>query len=78
MSQALRVGSGTRRAVLLWQEISPHSAPSTRIEIDIEAAVPMLRMYSTWTGETLRRTDWLRSRGAPVEGVRAGTIGTGS
>jgi hypothetical protein len=55
-SQALRTWSGTRRGALLWQEISPQSSPSRRIEIDMEAMVPMLRMYSRWTGETLRRT----------------------
>ena len=64
-------------ASLLWQEIRPQSSPSRRIEIDIEAAVPMLRMYSRWTGETLRRTAKLRSSGRPVSGLRAGTIGTG-
>ena len=37
----------------------------------------MFRMYSTWTGETLRRTAKLRSSGRPVSGLRAGTIGTG-
>ena len=61
-----------RRA--LWQEIRPHSAPSTRIDTDIDAIVPMLRMYSTCTGETLRRIDWLRSRGsAPSTRPRAGS-----
>ena len=34
--------------------MSPHSRPPRRIDTDIEAAVSMLRMYSRWTGETLR------------------------
>jgi len=45
------------------------------IEIDIEAATPMLRRYSQWTGETLRRCAKLRSSGAP-EASRSGRIGT--
>ena len=51
--------------------------PSTRMETDMDAIVPMLRMYSTWTGETERSTDWLRSSGVPA-GVMAGRIGTGA
>src|SRR3954449_4611279 len=55
---------------LLWQEISPHSSPSWSSETDMEAAVPMLRMYSRWTGETLRRTAKPRSGRRPVSGLR--------
>ncbi len=73
--------SGPRRGpawgVEWWQEIRPQSSPSTRIEIDIEAGVPMLAMYSTWTGETLRSVAKPRSSGRPVLGLAAGSIGTG-
>ncbi len=60
-SQAFLTCSDTRRGVAWWQETRPQSRPSTRMETDMEAAVPMFFMYSTWTGETLRSTDALRS-----------------
>ena len=44
-------------------------------EIDIEAATPMLRRYSQWIGETLRRWASERSSGSP-EASSSGTIGT--
>ena len=46
------------------------------IEIDSEAATPMLARYSMWIGETARSTDSDRSSGAP-RSSRAGMIGTG-
>ena len=45
------------------------------IEIDIEAMVCMLRMYCRCTGDTLRKAARLRSSGAPVTGLWAGTSG---
>jgi hypothetical protein len=45
------------------------------IEIDIDAATPMLRRYSQWIGETLRRCAKLRSSGSP-EASSAGSTGT--
>ena len=49
-----------------------------RIDTDIDAIVPMLRIYSTCTGETLRNVEALRSRGLPVCGDNVGLIGTGT
>ena len=71
-SQALRTCSDTRFGSLLWQEIRPHSSPSRRIEIDMEASVPMLRMYSRWTGDTLRSTESLRSSGVGARATGSG------
>ena len=34
----------------------PHKRPSCTSDTDIDAPVPMLRMYCRWTGETLRST----------------------
>ena len=47
------------------------------MEIDIDASVPMLRMYCRCTGETLRSAAKLRSSGAPEIGLSAGTRGEG-
>ena len=44
-----------------------------RMEIDIEAPIPMLRRYSSWIGETERRTELERSSGMP-SGMVAGWI----
>ncbi len=41
----------------------------------MEAGVPMLRMYSRCTGETLRSAEKVRSSGGPR---RADRIGTGT
>ena len=76
-SQAARTAKGTRRGSAWWHEIRPHSRPPRRSETDIEAGVPMLRMYSRWTGETLRSAAKLRSSGCPLRGWRPGRIGTG-
>ena len=42
----------------------PHSRPATTMDTLIDAPTPMLVRYSTWMGETLRSTLWLRSSGA--------------
>jgi hypothetical protein len=49
--------------------------PSTTSDTDIEAQVPMLRMYSRWIGETLRRPQPPRSSGRPSSGLDSGAIG---
>ena len=49
------VEARARRASAWWQEINPHSRPLTISDTDIEARVPMLRMYCRWIGETLRK-----------------------
>ena len=61
------------RARALWHEIRPQSLPLTTIDTDMDAGVPMLRMYSRCTGETLRSTAKLRSSGRPARGCRRGT-----
>lgn len=76
-SQDARTCSGTRRGSAWWQEIRPQSRPSTTTETDMEAAVPMLRMYSRWIGDTLRSVESDRSIGVPVIGSTSGRIGTG-
>ena len=76
-SQALRTGKVTRRGARLWQEIRPHSSPSIRMEIDMDAPVPMLRMYSRCTGETWRSPTSDRSSASPVSGSAAGSIWLG-
>ncbi len=47
------------------------------MEMDIDASVPMLRMYCRCTGETLRKAEKLRSTGVPEIGFRVGTRGDG-
>ncbi|MNV35332.1 hypothetical protein D3C71_1267780 [compost metagenome] len=73
----MRTWYGTRRASWLWQEIRPHSSPSHSTETDIDAPVPMLRMYCRCTGETLRSMAGPRSVGgaSAIAGTR--TSGTG-
>ena len=44
-------------------------------ETDIEAVTPMLRRYSQWIGDTLRRAAPDMSSDSPVCGSRVGTIG---
>ncbi len=77
-SHAVRTSKGTRWGARLWQEISPQSRPSSRIEADIDDPVPMLTMDSTWAGETPRSAAKPRSSGRPVAGLSAGTSGTGA
>ncbi len=77
ISQAVRVWKPTPRGCRSWQEISPQSSPRTTMETDMEAWVPMLRMYCRCTGETLRRAAKLRSSGRPVSGFCAGYSGEG-
>lgn len=38
----------------------------------------MLRRYSTWIGETLRRVEKVRSSGSPLTGCATGWIGEGT
>ena len=75
MSNAARIAGGTRRGCAWWQANRPQSRPSTTIDIDIDAATPMLRRYSRCTGETLRRACWLRSS-AVSSGSTPGNTGT--
>ena len=69
----------TCRGSAWWQEIRPHSRSPSMTEIDMEAGVPMLRMYSRCTGDTLRSTEKLRSRGSAARfpAPSAARMGTG-
>ena len=60
-SQVARAVGPTRLGVSLWQEIRPQSRPSASTDTDIDAAVPMFRMYSTCTGDTERSIEKPRS-----------------
>ena len=44
--QAVRMEKGTCRGSAWWQEMSPHSRSPSITEMDMEAAVPMFRIYS--------------------------------
>jgi len=52
-----------KRGAWLWQDTRPHSLPSITMDTDMDASVPMLRMYSRCTGETLR--NWACDRSMP-------------
>jgi len=76
-SQASRVAVSRKRGSWSWQEISPQSRPRTTIDTDIEASVPMLRMYSRWIGDTLRNCACDRSMPAGASAASFETSGTG-
>src|ERR1700733_5114459 len=65
-SHALRTRYGTECGFAWWPLIRPHNLPSQMMEIDIDDCVPMLRIYSRWTGETLRSRLIDRSRPSTV------------
>ena len=76
-SHAVRVWKSTGRGRSWWQDTSPHSRPSTTMDSDMEARVPMFRMYCRCTGDTLRRAAKLMSSGLPVIGFNGGSKGEG-
>ncbi len=55
-STAMRSGYGTSLGALWWQAIIPQSLPPMTMDTLMDACTPMLVRYSTWIGETLRRT----------------------
>ena len=59
----MRIEYGSCSGVMWWQANMPQRRPLITIDTLIDAWTPMLRRYSTWIGETLRSTLWLRSSG---------------
>ncbi len=73
---AARISNPTKRGFVWWHTSMPHSSDPYASPIVRLAAVFILRMYSQWMGEALRRALCVRSSGAPSS--RAGSMQSGT